>query len=288
MNNQFPNNSSPYRNQGWGQQTNSHPKQKLTTKQIIARTIFWGTCILTVFFNSFFMCAYLSKKFNGELSEQNQKWVEKMNDTFPDDHFEYVGYSKDYLTGVGDLKNKNMIVVSSEKYPDSEIRIGYYDSEKKYLVTNYNYVRYNEERKDYYDELMREYFKCDDLAINYVTFYKQYSNVNDYDALEFIQHHSVFNISVSLKYEGDFPSQEEITRIIDQIIENEDREVRLVIYLSHTTVHELDNSEGSEDYTLYMDSPTHISYLKRHIVHYDRPDHHDDEIIKIYEDKDVD
>ncbi len=313
MNNQFPNNSSPYGNVPQGQYNQTpyansqqyhqgqqysqgqqspyvqqYEKTRSGKKSITGVIVLVSSIIAAFLLAAIFLVIFLAKRSEGEYTEQSKKWVKKMNDTFPDDHFEFSCYDEHYSTGLWSTKNKDMIVVKSKNHPNKKVLIGW-NSDKSEVVTNYNYLRYLDEETAYYEDTLQRYLKCDDLNVHYIGWVDKFTSVKDYDAEKFLEDYLEYDIWVYLKYEGDFPSESEMTKNIEQLIKDEGKPIVMDLNLSHTKVDEEDLSEGSESYTLYMDSATHIGYLTHGTVHYldKEKTNRRVEHVTIYEDKDL-
>ena len=129
-NNQYQNNQ--YQN---GQQThfsnnqrqNVPPKKKSSAKTVL---MIVGICLAAVLLLVVGAVRFFDRIFYGKTDAsplRNKRWVKMMNETFPDDEFAFKSYDRIGVTGLGSFKNKNRIVVSSKKYPEKRITIGWDD-----------------------------------------------------------------------------------------------------------------------------------------------------------------
>lgn len=223
---------------------------------------------------------------------RNKKWVQKMNDTYPDDEFTFVSYDRIGVVGLGSFKNKNAIILASKKYPDKKITVGWNDSHTK-LVTDYNYVRFNEELNDYYRDILCRYLSPDEIDMAYRIDFVEKTELKDYSFDEYREEHKDDGkLSVYLKYVGTFPSEDEMIRVIESFLKDINSKVELTIHLSHDSVEPLQSTEGNERYVLDMESPTRISYLDHYVIRWHETKTHkpirQDDKTTIYENKDLD
>ncbi len=259
--NQTPN---PYPNQP----TNPPVKKKSTVKLVLLIVgIFLAVCILLLIIS----VRIFDRLFYGVTDaspKRNNEWVKKMNDTFPDDEFEFVSYDVTGVTGLGSFENKNAIVLSSKKYPDYKVVVGWDENHTK-LETDYNYVRYKENLKNYYQDQIKKYFYPDEIDTAYRIDFVEKTELKDYSFEEYRdEHKDVCKLSVQMKYNGAFPSEEEMTRAIDSFVDDLNSKIEMTIYLSHDSVEPLQSTEGNERYNLRMESPTKIDYLNHYVVHW--------------------
>ncbi len=282
--NNYPNNQqTPYRNQ-------SVPVKKQSTGKLAAMIVgivMIGSILLVVGVVIFFRYIY-----SGKNSSRNKEWVQKMNDTFPDDEFTYVSYDKIGVTGLGSFRNKNVIVVSSKNLPKRKVTVGWDDNHTQ-LVTDYNYRVYEDDLDEYYKEVIGRFFTPDDMKVSYMIYFDYKTELKPYTFDEFRESHSdVYNLTAHMKYSGAFPSEEEVTKALESIIYSLDDTVNLTIYMSHDSLDYGDNTEGNERYILSMESPTRIKYLDHYTINWittkTGKDIRRDIEENIYENKDVD
>ena len=125
---------------------------------------------------------------------RNKKWVQKMNDTYPDDEFTFVSYDR--------------------------ISVGWNDSHTK-LVTDYNYVRFKEELNDYYRDILCRYLNPDEIDMAYRIDFVEKTELKDYSFDEYREEHKDDGkLSVYLKYVGTFPSEDEMIRVIESFLKD--------------------------------------------------------------------
>ena len=228
----------------------------------------------------------------GNNSAQKKEWVQKMNDTFPDDEFTFVSYDKIGAPGLWAVTTKNVIIVSSKNYPGKKITVGWNEDQTK-LVTDYNYFKYKDDLGEYYKSVIGRYFSPDDMDVSYLVALDYKTDLKSYTFDEFRKEKAgVYSLIAQMKYTGDFPSEEEATRAIESIIHSLNEEVNMTIYFSHTSVDNDDNAAGNERYDLAMDSPKKIKYLDHYTINWIKTktdkDIRRDNKNNIYENKDVD
>ena len=290
QNNQYQNNHQTHFSNN--QRQNVPPKKKSSAKTVL---MIVGICLAAVLLLVVGAVRFFDRIFYGKTDAsplRNKRWVKMMNETFPDDEFTFKSYDRIGVTGLGSFKNKNRIVVSSKKYPKKRITIGW-DDKHTQIVTDYNYLRYKEELEQYYEDKMSAYFSADDMEVMYLIALDYMTEVKDYSLDEFrIAYQDVCIINLSLRFDGAFPSKEEMTRNIEDIIKDLDIQKDLTIFLSHDSLDILDNTAGNEKYDLIMESPTKIAFLNHYIVSWEKTktgkDVRNDIKETIYENKDLD
>ena len=286
-NQQYPYQQSPYSNQNT---TSQNKKKNMSNEKfvilivtfILVGLVVTGTLAIFIFYKFFL-------NDNGASAERNQEWIGKMNETFPDDEFAFVSYAK-YGSVFGVATSKKSIFLSSKKFPGKNITIGWNDDMTE-LVTDYNFVRYIDALDKYYTDKMHEYFDADDIRTDFMTYYpRNLTPVVNYSFDEFVQKRAGCDINVFLKYVGDFPSEEEMTKAVDRIIADIDLEITMDVYLTHDKMDYTDKVEGDEMYYLVMDGTKKIVCLKHSITHFVDGDttKRKDINTTIYEDKDLD
>ena len=286
-NQQYPYQQSPYSNQNT---TSQNKKKNMSNEKFVILIV---TFILVGLVVSGTLAIFIFYKFflndNGASAERNQEWIDKMNETFPDDEFAFVSYAK-YGSVFGVATSKKSIFLSSKKFPGKNITIGWNDDMTE-LVTDYNFVRYIDALDKYYTDKMYEYFDADDIRTDFMTYYpRNLTPVVNYSFDEFVQKRAGCDINVFLKYVGDFPSEEEMTKAVDRIIADIDLEITMDVYLTHDKMDYTDKVEGDEMYYLVMDGTKKIVCLKHSITHFVDGDttKRKDINTTIYEDKDLD
>ena len=88
-----------------------------------------------------------------------QKMVRYMNEKYSDDTFEFKN-----VTGEGAGSDTQTIVVSSQKYPDTDIYVRRVNGETSY-TDNYLSVAYEDQTKELIGEVLDQVFQCDYLLI---------------------------------------------------------------------------------------------------------------------------
>ena len=128
-NQQYPYQQSPYSNQNT---TSQNKKKNMSNEKfvilivtfILVGLVVTGTLAIFIFYKFFL-------NDNGASAERNQEWIDKMNETFPDDEFAFVSYAK-YGSVFGVATSKKSIFLSSKKFPGKNITIGWNDDRTSY------------------------------------------------------------------------------------------------------------------------------------------------------------
>lgn len=267
------------------------PAKKSSTEKIAFRIIGILVALIIILIVAAVMLIRSIIGNNGANSPRNIKWVKELNETFPDDEFTYVGYDRVGVVGLGSFRNKNVIVVKSKKYPDHKVTMGWNEDHTR-IVTDYNYIRYRDEINEYYKNIFSQYIHPDEMKLDFYIVFKEKTELKDYSLEEYIEDHKdVGTFTLHTKYNGSFPSEEEMTKAFDSIIDELDAELDLTVHLSHDSVEPLQTTEGNERYVLMMESPTRITMLNHYIITWKETKTHkksrQDIIKEIYKDKDI-
>lgn len=191
--------------------------------------------ILLCFLSTLFTGCKLSKK---DAKEQ-KKWVEQMNEIYPDDHFEYV---KPYHYNTSIFEEKNEAIVRSENYPNEEISVRGPSNE---LSSNYNCIRYEKETEEYVYDYFSDKFVCDDYEISY-QIHDTFSPVENMSAEEYFQNYVDLNRIEIIIYrkDGIFPDKETMKEKLIDICKDRDEIFSFYVYCckSKTSFSNADNT----------------------------------------------
>lgn len=161
---------------------------------------------------------------------QQNGWIKKLSDAFPEDTFTFDGHPEQVLTGT----DYSVVKVRSELYPDVYISLW---KEKGELFTNYLAIAYEE---DIYDELYRVLdgrFPCSSYVIRQANqrSYKGYP-VEDIGARKFIKNYMDYDCQVLLfcDDESQIPDDDEIKDIFLELLDDEPRVYNLQLYYFDT------------------------------------------------------
>ena len=190
-------------------------------------------------------------------SAAQKKWVKKLSKVFDDDKFEYVGPGSSTPFGV----NSRVARVKSKEYPDAEIIVRKNNDGE--LVTNYNYIRYQEDVQEYVEEYFDGAFDCEDYEIE-LKLTDPVTPIEDISKKEFIKDYLRFNrINVIIyKEDGNFQDDEEIRDILIDVVKDRDEACCITLYCctEETDAH----TRGKECecfYTLTMNKKNTINSL---------------------------
>ena len=216
--------------------------------------------ILLVVAMVFVMAGCKDKKSKTE--EELLGWVERLNNSFIDDHFEYESFHQNVLDGNGGyMDGMGTVVVKSEKYPDQKIYISNnFNSEGEPPYTNYNSIRYKENMEEYIKEVFEEHFSCDSCEVQYLcepTTPIEYMSFNTY-----LQKYARFShVDVIIyKKDGAFTAQEQTVDELIKIVKERDETCEINLYYC---------TEEDDDmlsnyvccYSLVMSQHNEISYI---------------------------
>lgn len=192
---------------------------------------------------------------------QQNGWIKKLSEAFPEDTFTFDGHPEQTLTGT----DYSVVKVKSELYPDVYISLW---KDKGELCTNYLAYAYEE---DIYDELYRVLdgrFPCSGYVIRQANqrTYNGYP-VEDIGARKFIKNYMDYDCQVLLfcDDESQIPDDDEIKEIFLELLDDEPRVYNLQLYYF-----DAEDAELAEDnplkyykvrYQLFMTEEDHINNI---------------------------
>ena len=215
---------------------------------------------------------------------QQNGWIKKLSDAFPEDTFTFDGHPEQVLTGT----DYSEVKVKSELYPDVYISLW---KEKGELYTNYLAIAYEEDiydelyrvgelytnylaiayEEDIYDELYRVLdgrFPCSSYVIRQANqrSYKGYP-VEDIGARKFIKNYMDYDCQVLLfcDDESQIPDDDEIKDIFLELLDDEPRVYNLQLY--YFDAKDADLAEDNPlkyykvRYQLFMTEEDHINNM---------------------------
>ena len=217
--------------------------------------------ILLVVAMVFVMAGCKDKKSKAE--EELLGWVERLNNTFLDDHFEYESFHQSILDGNGGyMDGMGTVFVKSEKYPDQKVYISNnfnFDWEPPY--TNYNSIRYKENMEKYIKGVFEEHFNLDSCKVTYQS--EPTTPVEYMSFTTYLQKYARFNpVDVIIyKKDGAFTGQEQTVEELIKIVKERDEKCEINLYYCN---------EGVDDplsnyvcyYSLVMSQHNEISYIR--------------------------
>ena len=197
-------------------------------------------------------CFISSEEYNGQSS-----WVDQMNNTFTDDHFEYGGPAFDPIGG----QSPAMAIVRSENFPQEEISL--LDTEEG-LFTNYNVILYRSEAEEYFTDYFSGKFECDECEVKYWNQNDDATPIQSMSANEYIRDYVDLNKAKVVIYrkDGMFPDEHDMQDILIGICKDRDEICNFTLYFckEKTTMEEAANT--CECYfDLYMDAAHSIRYI---------------------------
>ena len=157
---------------------------------------------------------------------QQNGWVKKLGEAFPEDTFTYDGHPEQEIGGL----DYSVVKVKSELYPDAFVGIW---KEKGVLYTDYHALAYDEEIKDELYSVLGDRYPCSSYYIyqNNQYSYKGYP-VEETGARKFIKEYMDYHCTVFLFYddESQIPDDDEIKQIFLDLIDDEDHIYNLQLY----------------------------------------------------------
>ena len=157
---------------------------------------------------------------------QQNGWVKKLGEAFPEDTFTYDGHPEQEIGGL----DYSVVKVKSELYPDAFVGIW---KEKGVLYTDYHALAYEEDINDELYRVLDGRFPCSDYYIyqNHQNSYKGYP-VEETGARKFIKEYMDYHCTVFLFYddESQIPDDDEIKQIFLDLIDDEDHIYNLQLY----------------------------------------------------------
>ena len=157
---------------------------------------------------------------------QQNGWVKKLGEAFPEDTFTYDGHPEQEIGGL----DYSVVKVKSELYPDAFVGIW---KEKGVLYTDYHALAYDEEIKEELYSVLGDRFPCSSYYIyqNNQYSYKGYP-VEETGARKFIKEYMDYYCTVFLFYddESQIPDDDEIKQIFFDLIDDENHIYNLQLY----------------------------------------------------------
>lgn len=157
---------------------------------------------------------------------QQNGWVKKLGEAFPEDTFTYDGHPEQEIGGL----DYSVVKVKSELYPDAFVGIW---KEKGVLYTDYHALAYDEEIKEELYSVLGDRFPCSSYYIyqNNQYSYKGYP-VAETGARKFIKEYMDYHCTVFLFYddESQIPDDDEIKQIFLDLIDDDDHIYNLQLY----------------------------------------------------------
>lgn len=161
---------------------------------------------------------------NKEEYNEQKSWVDLMNDTFTDDHFEYGGPA---FNSIG-AQSSYCAVIKSEKYPQEEI--GVFKDENR-LYTNYYDILYKSESEEYFSDYFSGKFKCDGCDVKISRWQKE-TPIRIMSAEEYIKDYVDLNgVDVIIyRKDGVFPDKNDMKDILINICKERDEVCDFTLY----------------------------------------------------------
>lgn len=193
-------------------------------------------------------------------SAKQKKWVDEMEDAFPEDTFEYVGHPSSSIV----IADYDRIQVHSKKYKTDDIIVGERDGK---LVSNYLAFKYNDELREEWERIFYGRFPCSDYE---VSAYSQMNRkellypVKDISAEKFIDKYMEYDCFLILYYddESQIPSENEMKEYILDLVEDEPHPYSISIFYCDSK-YDRDEviSNYNVEYRLYMTDDDTIKSL---------------------------
>lgn len=189
-----------------------------------------------------------------------EKWVDRLQDEFPDDTITYDGVEPGELGPRGDIAD-----VSSGDYPDCRIRIIRQDG--GVLITNYNYYRYKADIDEYFSEYLEPFFDCDGIYADHVPNcpnYENYTPIEDISFDRFLERYVTWNsITVHLFYEEEIPDDDQMKQMLIEVLRSHsDEPVKIFLHVyNQPATDDPDPRSVERIYQAYMSEPGIINFI---------------------------
>jgi len=180
--------------------------------------------------------------------EKQKQWVEEMNKTFKDTHFEYVGPEQGEFgaeANIARMKADDGLGCRVKKLNGK-------------LLTDYNYYRYVDDVDEYFYDYFGDWVEdiCDSYEVSHVAGSDDiYSPLEDISAEEYIEKYVDCDTVYVFLYEpsGDFLSEDEMRDLLINVCKDREEACVIKIYW-YTEKPEKDDRFKTyvEDYSLYM------------------------------------
>lgn len=188
-------------------------------------------------------------------TEEEQQWVDEMNEIYEDDELTYLCDSGSGFMG-GSARNE--AVVRSKKMPDDYIVLQKKDGK---LISNYNNHLYAKESDEYIAEYLEDYFDVDSIEVKY-TPDEGKTELDDCSFKKYVKKYLHFDyVKVELiKRDGNFPSNDEMVEILTNIVKDRDEKCKMMVtcYKYKKTKN---SDRGLRHYYLTMNGPHDIEFI---------------------------
>ena len=193
---------------------------------------------------------------DSEEAEEQESWADVLNNTFTDDHFEYLRPAFNTIGG----QSPGCAIFRSENYPDSEITVRDTGDE---LITDYYKIVYDRESEEYFKNYFADRFECDDCSVNYWNNDQDATPICRMTAEEYIRDYVDLNTAEVIIYrkDGDFPDTDDMKDILTDICKERDEICVFTVYFC-TEETSFEEAENNCDLVYYV-SMTERNNIKR-------------------------
>lgn len=191
-----------------------------------------------------------------------RRWVERLNDTFKDDHFEYDYYFHNVIDAEGNhIPGEGIVVVAkSEKYPDQEIHITNTLTPNGEHYSDYNSIRYKENMEKYGKGIFEERLNCDSCEVIYPG---ELTPIEDVSFEKYLQEHAGFYFTVIMySKDGAFTGEKQTVDELIQIVKEQNKACHIYLFYCKEGVDGPYPHNYISFYDLVMSKPNEILYIR--------------------------
>ncbi|MBR5975527.1 MAG: hypothetical protein IK020_10145 [Clostridiales bacterium] len=198
-----------------------------------------------------------------EDEDEMRRWVESLNDTFKDDHFEYDHYFHNIIDAEGHpTPGEGIVVVAkSEKYPDQEIHITNTLTPNGEHHTDYNSIRYKEDIEKYCKGIFEERLNCDSCEV--ICQSEPSTPIEDMSFEKYLQEYAYFDFTV-IMYSKDsaFTGEKQTVDELVRIVKEQNKSCDINLFYCNEGVDGPYHHNYVCFYSLVMSNPNEILYIR--------------------------
>ena len=191
-----------------------------------------------------------------------RQWVESLNNTFQNDHFEYDYYFHNVIDSEGHpIPGEGIVVVAkSEKYPDQEIHITNTLTPNGEHYTDYNSIRYKEDMEKYCKGIFEERLNCDSCEV--ICPIEPTTPIEDMSFEKYLQELTSFDFNVIMySKDGAFTGEKQTVDELIQIVKEQKKACYIKLFYCQEEVDGPYPHNYVCSYSLVMSKPNEILYI---------------------------